>query len=157
MAVLIGALLAILAIGVILYPFLKARSRPRTSRPSDPDPGSVWAGRQGIYEEIKTLQLEYELGRIEEPEYHQRLRAFRLQAAGTLRDQEHLELEVERSLEEEILASRSLRGSEHVPLPCPYCGRTLANGAELCPHCGAKAAPDPRGQGEGEGDDGRLP
>ena len=101
MSVLIGVLLALLAIAVVIYPFVKARFQPRsplTSVPPDRvDPG----GRETIYEEIRTLQLEYELGSIDEREYEEQLRAYRLQAASALREQE-----IDLSVEREIMAAR---------------------------------------------------
>ncbi len=121
MAVLIGALLAILVIGVVLYPFIKTRFRP-SPRPSATPLPPVGEGlrvrvtREAIYEEIRTLQLEYELGSIEESEYRQQLRSYRLQAASALRDQERLEQELDRLLEEEILAARA---PSHAPEPLP--------------------------------------
>jgi hypothetical protein len=63
MPVLIGALLAILVIAVVLYPFLGRRLRPRPTADSRDRSGG--GGPESIYEEIKTLQLEYDLGAVE--------------------------------------------------------------------------------------------
>ena len=120
MAVLIAALLAILVIAVVLYPFIKGRFRSQTSSSTQDSTAQIRSGsppnpgnRETIYEDIRTLQLEYELGSIEEREYQEGLRAYRLQAAAALRDQEQLEREIDRSLEEEILAARGLQENEH--------------------------------------------
>ena len=89
MPVLIGTLLAILVIAVVLYPFLGRRLRPRPTADSRDRSGG--GGPESIYEEIKTLQLEYDLGAVEEEEYRKRLHAYRLRAAAALRDREERE------------------------------------------------------------------
>ena len=170
MAFLIGALLAALAIAVVLYPFIKVRLRsPMSPAPDSSDHASMDGlpdprGREEVYEDIKALQLEYELGGVEEEEFRDRLRAYRLQAAATLRDHEQLERELDSSLETEILAARAFHGSEHsLNGDCRSCGRPLAHGTDeaclapsaqaqdspfdtaqdrSCPHCGVELVPD---------------
>ena len=169
MPVLIGALLAILVIGVILYPFIRARLRTqRASTPDSPLEGlrGLEDGRRGfpdadgreeIYEDVKTLQLEYELGTIEDKEFQERLHAYRLRAAAVLRDQERLEQEMDRSLEEEILKARSFLSNEHKSAPCQSCGRTPAQGELICYECGAELVSHASGQRDGGGDEDPLP
>ena len=161
MSVLIGALLGILAIGVVLYPFIGVRFRSQSpSTQNAPGPASGKGlqhpgGREAIYENIRTLQLEYELGSIEEVEYSERLRDYRLQAAANLRDQEQLEREIDRSLEEEILALRSLRGNKQASYQCRSCGGPVAQRDGVCPNCGLAGGshtPDRRQGGKDEGD-----
>ena len=114
MAILIGALLAILAVAVLLYPFLKVRFRSRASQGDDTSAqAAVGASararaRDGIYDEIRALQLDRELGRIDEQEYKERLHDYRLQAAAVLHDEEQLNS----VLEDEIWAARALAGDE---------------------------------------------
>lgn len=109
MPVLIGALLALLVVGVVLYPFVKRRFAADPSR-SAPDDGAgpvAWRlRREEIYESIRSLQLEYEIGGVEEADYRERLRAYRVQAAAVVREQERAELEVERLVEMEVGALR---------------------------------------------------
>ena len=106
MSELVGALLAVLAIGVILYPFWKRRFR-------QPSPGlrkqteHLAEDGTAIYEEIRTLQLEYQLGAIDEVDYQTRLRSSRLRAAAALRDRDLLEQGLDLALEDEIRAARS--------------------------------------------------
>ena len=106
MGELVGALLAILAIGVVLYPFWRRRFRQPPPAVQGP-PGHVGDDRTAIYDEIRTLQLEYQLGAIDEADYQERLRSSRLTAAAALRDHDLLEQELDRGLEEEIRAARS--------------------------------------------------
>ena len=113
MVIAISVLIALLAVGVVIYPFVKARFRPSDSRNGLSRNNETGVGaddyesREVIYEDIRTLQLDHDLGIIEEAEYRERMRAYRLQAAATLRDRERLEMEIDRQLEEEVLAARS--------------------------------------------------
>ena len=110
MPVLIGALLALLVVGVVLYPFVKRRFGAGGPCPSGPADGAgpvAWRlRREEIYESIRSLQLEYEIGGVEEADYRDRLRAYRVQAAAVVREQERAEREVERLVEMEVGALR---------------------------------------------------
>ena len=119
MPVLIGALLALLVVGVVLYPFVKRRfgvASPSGDRPGDAAGPAAWRLlREEIYESIRGLQLEYEIGGVEETDYRERLRAYRVQAAAVVREQELAEREqelaereVERLVERDV---RALRGA----------------------------------------------
>jgi hypothetical protein len=119
MPVLIGALLALLVVGVVLYPFVKRRfgvASPSGGRPGDTAGPAAWRlRREEIYESIRGLQLEYEIGGVEETDYRERLRAYRVQAAAVVREQELAEREqelaereVERLVERDV---RALRGA----------------------------------------------
>ncbi len=110
MPVLIGALLALLVVGVVLYPFVKGRfgaGGPSRSGPGDGAGPVAWRlRREEIYESIRSLQLEYEIGGVEEADYRERLSAYRVQAAAVVREQELAELEAERLVEMEVGALR---------------------------------------------------
>lgn len=83
---LIGATLAVVSILILVYPFLKARLRPLPEN----SPGKVSGDTQAleaIYQEISTLRLEYQLGKVPEDTYRELLRGYRLQAAVALREQ----------------------------------------------------------------------
>ena len=118
MGFLIGGLLALFVVAAVLYPFFPGRVRTRTS--SGLGVGRVRIGRpatagrrpnEHVYDDINTLRLEYELGQIEEEEYHQRLREYRLEAEASLKEQDGLEQRLDQSLEEEILAARAHRAA----------------------------------------------
>ena len=116
MAVLIGVLLAIFGIAVVLYPFLKARSSAQSPPSGDsPTPNEGPGSREAAYQDIRTLQLEYELGSIDEREYRELLRAYRIQAAEAIRREGSLEEGLDRSLEREIMALRGPSGDEAGP------------------------------------------
>lgn len=103
MNVLIGVLLALLVMAVVVFPFVRSRFQLRPPMAVvSPDLGRLNA----VYEEIRTLQLEYELGSIDEVEYREQLRDYRLQAAAMLREQEMSQQETDFLVEEEIMAAR---------------------------------------------------
>lgn len=110
MSVLIGVMLAILAVSVAIYPFLMERFR----LPRPPSLGFLTGvgqeGLESILEEIKILQLEHQLGAINDAEYNKRLADYRLQAAAALRNSEQSKESRDISLEEEITAARGLLG-----------------------------------------------
>ena len=106
MGELVGALLAVLAIGVVLYPFWRRRFRHPSPEVQGPAGHPEGDDRTAIYDEIRTLQLEYQLGAIDEADYKERLQSSRLTAALALRDQDVLNQELDRGLEDEIRAAR---------------------------------------------------
>ena len=144
MALTIGAILALLAIAVAVFPFVRHRlfGQPLAegrSAPDVEDAGSVEYGPEEleeIYQAISTLQLERELGNIPEGLYREQLNSYRIAAARLLRG-----LDPARggdwALEEEIRVARSGLGGREVPSrPCPNCGRPVSIHAGDCPECG---------------------
>ena len=136
MAVVISVILAILAIGVAILPFIEERLRLQGTPPRNASLVGAKRGRDAIYDDIRTLQLEYDLGSIEEGDYRDRLRAYRVEAAKALRDQDRLEQELDRRLEEEILDARDHNNLLQDSLWCETCGRRLASDYGACADCG---------------------
>ena len=101
MALVIGAVLALLSVAVAVYPF--ARRRLGWDKAADTavdaagdgavaaatGDGADTASLEDIYAAIRTLQLERELGRVPEGLYREQLKDYRIQAALALRRQEH--------------------------------------------------------------------
>lgn len=153
MAIAFGLVLALFSIFILVLPFIRGQRRgPQTSIPEALEEGRQ--RREAIYEEIKALRLEYELGRIDEDEYKRQHRTLRLQAANLIRDEELAENDISRlqqTLEEEIIAFRRSQGSAETGSRCLECGKTAAPGAELCSECkvGSRARA-PGGERSGE-------
>ena len=125
MALIIGTILALLSLGVAVYPFARRRlgldkaaraaaggtESAETEIESGPDTASL----SDIYAAIRTLQLERELGRIPEGLYQEQLNDYRLQAALALRRQEQEQQaaaapagrDADAALEAEIQAARA--------------------------------------------------
>ena len=126
MALIIGTILALLSLGVAVYPFARRRlgldkanraaavetESAETETAAGPDTASL----ADIYAAIRTLQLERELGRIPEGLYQEQLNDYRLQAALALRRQEQEQQaaaadagrDADAALESEIQAARSV-------------------------------------------------
>ena len=128
MALIIGTILALLSLGVAVYPFARRRlgmdkaaraaaaggmagAETETETAAGPDTASL----ADIYAAIRTLQLERELGRIPEGLYQEQLNDYRLQAALALRRQEQEQQsaaapagrDADAALEAEIQAARA--------------------------------------------------
>jgi hypothetical protein len=140
MALLVAAALAVLSVAVVLYPFMKLRSR---SRAEGWKAGADFSGPdlESLLESIRTLQLEHQLGKIAEDDYQRQLRSYRLGAAATLRQRiEGKAGDPDWLVEQEILVARAALGAvDGAKSLCPNCSALLAAGVLDCPECGAKA------------------
>jgi hypothetical protein len=138
MTLLIGAVLALFSIAIVAYPFLKSRLRAGSG---DGRSGAESATELGnIYDAIRTLQLEYQLGQVPDNLYRGHLREYRLQAAVTLRQRMKDQASApDWLLEQEVLAARAvLRAANGGPRPCPSCRSLPGPGLGVCPECGAE-------------------
>ena len=86
MIFLVAAVLVVLIVGVVVYPFLARRPSDTPENLSD-STGPATAEVGAVMDAIRTLQLEYQLGKLPDELYQEQLRAYRLQAASILRRQ----------------------------------------------------------------------
>ena len=138
MILLVGAVLAVFSIAIVAYPFLKSRLRAGSA---DGRPGADSATELGnIYDAIRTLQLEYQLGQVPDNLYREYLRDYRFQAAATLRrGMEDRASAPDWLFEQEVLAARAdLRATNRGPRPCPSCRSLPGPGLKVCPECGTE-------------------
>lgn len=139
MAILIGIALALLSIGVVLYPFFKPRAALlRQAPPATPDDDGP--DLESVYEAIQTLQLERQLGNVTEGLYREQLEGYRLQAAVILRRRrEGPDQAADLELEQEIKVARvSLAPSNGGSNSCPNCDTNLESSLAQCPECGVE-------------------
>lgn len=139
MGILIGALLAILSLTVLLAPFFRAGQRRGLSQATQ-NLEDVMAKRQRVYQEMQALQLDYQLGNIEEEEYRTLMRGRRLEAASLMQRQKEEEEKLEglsQEVEEAILAFRKSVAGWQEEFNCTQCGSPLSSQTSLCPQCGA--------------------
>lgn len=109
MDLLLGAVLALLALAVVTRPFLR-RSAVDDAPPDHTQGIRSW--REALYREMAALEMEHEMGQINSEEYEERLQEHRLQAAALLQAQEAHEAEaasLDRALEERIREARQSR------------------------------------------------
>ena len=136
MILLVAAALALLCALVVVYPFLKSR----TGEQGEPSKDS--SGLEEIYDAIRTVHLERQLGKIPEGEYQELLKAYRFQAATVLRDLAHAGFvesrDPETALEQEILAARAVLPINSVSRRCQNCGAPVDSGLAKCPQCRAE-------------------
>ena len=108
-----------------------------------------------IYEAIRTLQLEREIGNIPEGLYREQMGLYRREAALLLRDYEREQAgNPDWALEEEVKVARAALNSAAVSdQPCPNCARPVRPGATVCPECSApidgSVVADTAGSGSG--------
>ncbi len=140
MAVLVGLLLVVFCIGVALYPFLKVRSSGRVDNSAPVR--EILERRRAIYADLETLELERGLGNVDEVEYKERSREFRLAAAATFRDQESLERadeDIEEAISKELTRWKAAQQDVAPPDLCAACGEPLGDkGEEQCNNCGQR-------------------
>ena len=138
MAILVGLLLVVFCIGVVLYPFLKAHTSPVSWHQSR-SILQIQERRRGIYDDLEALGLEHSLGNLDDEEYEERSREYRLAAAATFRDQEMLEaadVEADEAINRELLRWRETRLNGVSDTVCPKCGLRVGEGTGVqCPHC----------------------
>lgn len=84
MAIIIGAVLSLFSIAVLLYPFFKTRRAGSASAALEGS-GESPQELESVYQAIRTLQLEHQLGRIPDGSYEDQLDAYRIEAAEILR------------------------------------------------------------------------
>jgi hypothetical protein len=134
----LGALLGLLSLGVLLWPFVRWRRAPAPSSLAE-EVGVLQRRREAIYEGIRSLELEHELGQVEPQEYQRRLHAYRLEAAVVLQEQEAIEVrlrDLDEALEGEVRRARA---------SLDRAGTEAAEPGEAEP-----GATDKEGEGEGE-------
>ena len=144
---LIGAVLAMFSVAVLAYPLMKARSRGQPEM-SETEEENVVPELDSIYESIRTLRLEYDLGRVEENLYRQQLSDYRLLAAAALRRRGEQQPDAALLLEQEVLMARATLAIADGNLAdgnsagssgqCPSCGTALNQKTAECPQCAAK-------------------
>ncbi len=89
MAIIIGAVLSLLCIAVLFYPFFKAQRAGLAAGTLEnaglENDGESPQELESVYQAIRTLQLEHQLGRVPDSSYKDQLDAYRLEAAEILR------------------------------------------------------------------------
>lgn len=160
--VFVGALLLLgIAVIAVAWPLLQERRgqfqtdlAAETLAEVDPLAALV-AQRDAIYQAIKELHFDYQVGKVAEADYKAFDAQLRGQAAAVLKQidalkKAEIDPALDASLEAEIAALRQVNGSGPVPrspvsVPagkvvlnfCPQCGQRLQAGDRFCGKCGA--------------------
>ena len=148
LSIFFGAALAVFSIFLVGYSLVRGHW-PQPATGESALPGSDDPALGDIFDAIRTLELEYQLGRLPEEEFQAQFQAYRIQAATVLRDQ----LDAGRGdpawvLEQEILLARSSQESAQESatgraITCPDCSAAVPQSTGNCPQCGAEMVPKP--------------
>lgn len=103
MGLIIGILLGLLSLVILAIPFFR---RERAGGLSASNPGDLRQKRISIYQEIRTLENDLNLGQVSPEDYEKRLQDYRLRAAKLLMEEEELK-QIDLDLEEEINLHRN--------------------------------------------------
>ena len=138
MELILGAVLAVFSIAIVAYPLLKSRLQARSE--DGRFNARLATDLENLYDAMRTLQLEYQLGQLPETLYQEHLRDYRLQAAATLRQQMKGQTGAPTwLLEQEVLIARAALGvTNGGPRPCLSCRSLPAAGMRVCPECGTE-------------------
>ena len=138
MPFILGLSFAFLAILALAWPILRRRRSEAAPDAMRDDLQEAVRRRDRVYDDIKTLMLDHELGNVPDKEYAEKLAAFRIDAARAIRDLEQVRqssLQVGDELEDEVLALRRSWGSVNDSASCEGCGREVAANSPICPRC----------------------
>lgn len=147
LSIFLGAALAVLSIFLVGYSLVRGNRLEKAidEGPEGTPPESDDPALSDIFDAIRTLELEFQLGRMPQEEFQAQFQAYRVQAATVLRDQ----LEAGRGdpawvLEQEILLARGAQQSANGRnVPCPDCSVAVPESAGNCPDCGAEMVAQP--------------
>ena len=87
MGMALGTVLVMIAIGVVLYPFLNKR---KYALASDPALERLRVSRLRVYRQISDLEEDFTNGELTDADYGAQLRELRVTAARILREEERL-------------------------------------------------------------------
>ena len=138
-SIFIGAILAVFSVALVGYSFVRGH-QPRAAADAGVPPESDDPALSDIFDAIRTLELERQLGRMPQEEFQAQFQAYRVQAATVLRDQLEAGLgDPAWVLEQEILLARSAQESASgETIGCPNCSAAAPAGTSACPQCGAE-------------------
>ncbi len=131
------ALLIVLAVAVVAYPFFNPP--PAANRAFAPQTDSTWEEltrqREAAYTAIKDLESEYALGKLSESDYRALRGKYEARAVRILQELDRLTAsrepraaQADDAIEREVLRLRGKR--------CPACGKRAAAGDKFCSKCG---------------------
>ena len=133
-----GAILAVFSIALVGYAFVRGH-QPGPDAAAGVPQESDDPALGDIFDAIRTLELERQLGRMPQEEFQAQFQAYRIQAATVLRDQ--LEAGIGDPawlLEQEIFLARGAQESAGGrTIVCPDCSAAAPEGTRACPNCGA--------------------
>ncbi len=142
MELILAAIVLALAFAALAYPLFLGGSRARASASNTL--GELTAQRDGIYAMLRDLDQDYQIGKLDEADYHARREKYLGRAATVLK-----EIDAENSaagngeaqsdaIEAEVAALRQARKEQQAEPAgfCRKCGRPFKEGDLFCAKCG---------------------
>ena len=135
-----GALvLALVFVAVLVWPLIRRdQTFQRRSSVLDMLEKSLWREQQ-VFDEIKILISDYDLGNTPLLEYQKKLEDHRFRAAYALKEREKLQdvfKQLENEVEDAVLGLRTSKGAIKEIVQCDGCKGHLDTESLLCPRCG---------------------
>ena len=142
-----GLALGAFSLLIVGYAFFRPRSEITMKTEITGAPQSDGPDLDSIFDAIRTLELEYQLGNLPEKQFREQIEAYRIEAAVALRELvESGRADPAWLLEQQVMESRAaLRHSAVSHRVCPGCGAEMPLGVGDCPECGHAAALQPSG------------
>lgn len=133
------------ALAVLAFPLYRAQQQPVTVNVSTLD--DLLAQRDAIYTTLRDLDLDKQLGKIDDADYNALREKYMTQATNILQRLDELQgqgsaAEASDALEKEIAAQRrqparkKASGSAQAAGFCRKCGRPFDKGDKFCAKCG---------------------
>jgi len=128
----IDILLFVVALAALAYTLLPFVWHGRTYAKVNLGAEDLFIAKERIYANIKDLDLDHEMGKIGDADYHAMRDHQKQEAAEVIEQIDHLHGSGNRAaLEREIAQHRSADAAT-----CRKCGGSLTAGARFCPACG---------------------
>ena len=148
MATAAAIIIAILALGAVLYPILQRSSR--RSGPADIRSTSHLQGlldeREALVNALRALENDRALGNIAEDKYRTVREEYELQAIAVMRSLDESADGLVEEIEEEVKALRLHPTEDASPVisenSCPRCGSPEVPGQRTCAACGYQEEPE---------------
>jgi hypothetical protein len=150
----LAILVLALALAVLAYPLYRVRTQPLTAAGSALD--DLYAERDGVYATLRDLDLDRQLGKLDQADYAALRDKYMTRATEILQQIDWLHGEgaatsASTGLEQEIAALRAHKPEDRLPagdgqitavpqpgqtVRCPNCGRPCPPGDKYCARCG---------------------
>ncbi len=142
MDLILPSILLIAVFAALGYPLYAARPRMRLSGGSPI--GELLAQRDGLYATLRDLDLDFQLGKLDEADYRGLREKYLSRAAAVLHEIDAFRsngggASLDDELEREIAALRrstAEKGGAAGPRVCSNCGRPFQDGDRFCGKCG---------------------
>lgn len=144
----LAILVLAIALVVLAYPLYRARQQPGALNISALD--NVLAERDGVYASLRDLEMDKQLGKLDDADYNARREQYMAQAAVILQELDTLQGQgsaqaASDAIEKQVAALRKEKSNGQAPsaaggqssrMHCTNCGRAYDKGDKFCAKCG---------------------